>query len=273
MGATELSAETRARILGTAWQLVTDKGAGAVTVKEVAAQAGVSAPARSHFHYQNRAGLLLAMARHQDRSSGFLRAVAAARDLAPVPGFEALLRAWCAYLAKILPVARALEATYITRDEGGDAWRDRMTELREALRLALARIEAEGGLAPGWIAETAADSAWARVQPGSWGRAGRHARLGPRSVHRAHRRLVAGRARGRRGDGHRVRSGLIAAPDRSPAGSTGDAGSRRPGSAGRRRPPGTPPPGPGRGSVPRRPGGGRRPGRRTRRGSRPRRRR
>ena len=38
-------------------------------------------------------GLLLAMARHQDRSSRFLRAVAATRDLAPVPGFEALLRA------------------------------------------------------------------------------------------------------------------------------------------------------------------------------------
>lgn len=167
MGATELSAETRARILGTAWQLVRDKGAGAVTVKEVAAEAGVSRQL-VYFHYQNRAGLLLAMARHQDRSSGFLRAVAAARDLAPVPGFEALLRAWCAYLAEILPVARALEAAYITGDEGGDAWRDRMTELREALRLALARIEAEGGLAPGWIAETAADWAWARVQPGSW---------------------------------------------------------------------------------------------------------
>ena len=167
MGATELSAETRARILGTAWQLVTDRGAAAVTVKEVAAEAGVSRQL-VYFHYQNRAGLLLAMARHQDRSSGFLRAVAAARDLAPVPGFEALLRAWCAYLAEILPVARALEAAYITGDEGGDAWRDRMTELREALRLALARIEAEGRLAPGWTAETAADWAWARVQPGSW---------------------------------------------------------------------------------------------------------
>jgi AcrR family transcriptional regulator len=164
---TELSAETRARILGTAWQLVRDRGAGAVTVKEVAAAAGVSRQL-VYFHYQNRAGLLLAMARHQDRSSGFLRAVAAARDLAPVPGVEALLRAWCAYLAEILPVARALEAAYITGDEGGDAWRDRMTELREAFRLALARIEAEGRLARGWTTETAADWAWARVQPGSW---------------------------------------------------------------------------------------------------------
>jgi AcrR family transcriptional regulator len=164
---TELSARTRVGILDAAWRIASRQGPGAVSVKDVAAAAGVSRQL-VYFHYQNRAGLLLAMARHQDRSSGFLRAVAAARDLAPVPGFEALLRAWCAYLAEILPVARALEAAYITGDEGGDAWRDRMTELREALRLALARIEAEGGLAPGWIAETAADWAWARVQPGSW---------------------------------------------------------------------------------------------------------
>jgi AcrR family transcriptional regulator len=164
---TELSAETRARILGTAWRLVTDRGAGAVTVKEVAAAAGVSRQL-VYFHYQNRAGLLLAMARHQDRSSGFTREVAAARALDPVPAFETLLRAWCAYLARILPVARALEAAYVTGDEGGDAWRDRMAELREAFRLALGRIADEGRLAPGWAADTAADWAWSRVQPGTW---------------------------------------------------------------------------------------------------------
>ena len=167
MSTTELSAETRARILGTAWRLVRDRGAGAVTVKEVAAAAGVSRQL-IYFHYQNRAGLLLAMARHQDRSSGFQREVAATRALDPVPGFETLLRAWCGYMAEILPVARALEAAYITGDEGGDAWRDRMTELREAFRLALERIAAEGRLAPAWTGETAADWAWARVQPGSW---------------------------------------------------------------------------------------------------------
>src|SRR5215813_9184497 len=77
---TELSADTRARILGTAWQLVQDRGAAAVTVKEVAAAAGVSRQL-VYFHYQNRAGLLLAMARHRDRSSGFLRQVAATREL------------------------------------------------------------------------------------------------------------------------------------------------------------------------------------------------
>jgi AcrR family transcriptional regulator len=164
---TELSAATRARILGTAWRLVGDRGAGAVTVKEVAAAAGVSRQL-VYFHYQNRAGLLLAMARHQDRSSGFLRRVAETRDLPAVPGFEALLRAWCAYLAEILPVVRGLEAAYITGDEGGEAWRDRITELREAFRIALERVAGEGRLAPGWTVETAADWAWSRVLPGGW---------------------------------------------------------------------------------------------------------
>src|SRR5215475_4039397 len=163
---TGLSAETRARILDTAWRLVKDRGASAVSVKEVAAAAGVSRQL-VYFHYHSRAGLLLAMARHQDRSSGFSRRVAATRALPAVAGFEALLREWCGYLAEILPVARALEAAYITGDEGGDAWRDRMTELREAFRLALERIAAEGRLAPAWTGETAADWAWARVQPGS----------------------------------------------------------------------------------------------------------
>jgi hypothetical protein len=106
---------------------------------------------------------------------------------------------------------------------------------------------------------------------GQLGRPGRHARLGSARVHRAHGRLAAGRARDRAGTitdisqirspdayrdsgssgrtatascGSRVRSGP--GPDRL-RGRTGDGGSPRPGRAGRRRSPGTPPPGSGRG--------------------------
>jgi len=164
---TSLSAETRARILDTAWRLVKDRGASAVSVKEVAAAAGVSRQL-VYFHYHSRAGLLLAMARHQDRSSGFGRRVAATRALPAVTGFEALVREWCAYLPEILPVARALEAACITGDEGGGAWQDRMGELREAFRLTLERVAADGRLAAGWTIESAADWAWARVLPSSW---------------------------------------------------------------------------------------------------------
>jgi AcrR family transcriptional regulator len=164
---TDLSGETRARILGTAWERIRERGPHAVSVKEIAAAAGVSRQL-VYFHYQNRAGLLLAMARHQDRRSGFVRQVAAARELAPVEAFEALLRAWCAYVPELLPVARALEAALITGDEGGATWQDRMSELHEAFLLALERVASEDRFAPGWTVETATDWTWARVQPSSF---------------------------------------------------------------------------------------------------------
>ena len=43
-----------------------------------------------------------------------------------------------------------------------------MADLREAFRLALARVEEEGGLAPGWSVDRAADWACARVLPGTY---------------------------------------------------------------------------------------------------------
>ena len=164
---TELSAETRTRILDAAWDMVRERGPAALNVKAVAADAGVSRQL-VYFHYASRAGLLLAMARHHDNRSGFARALSAARELDAVPALEALLRAWLDYLPEILPVARALEAALITGEEGGAAWRDRMGELREIIERAVGRVDAAGSLAPGWDAATATDWIWARVQPASW---------------------------------------------------------------------------------------------------------
>jgi AcrR family transcriptional regulator len=164
---TELSAETRGRVLTAAWRLAAERGPGAVSMKDVAAAAAVSRQL-VYYHYRNRAGLLLAMARHQDQASGFRRRVAATRALPPAEGLEAFLREWCGYIPALLPVARALEAAYITGDEGGEAWLDRMSELREACRLAVEPVERAGRLAPGWTTDSAADWAWARIQPSAW---------------------------------------------------------------------------------------------------------
>src|SRR5262245_19637847 len=121
-----MSAATRARVLDAAWERVRQHGPAAVSVKDIAAAAGVSRQL-VYFHYGNRAGLLTAMARHHDEAFG--REVVEAFRLPGIAALEALLRAWCAYLPDILPVARALEAALVTGDEGGTAWRDRMGEL------------------------------------------------------------------------------------------------------------------------------------------------
>jgi AcrR family transcriptional regulator len=155
--------DTPTRILEAAWAIVIERETVDVTVAEIAAAAGVSRQL-VYFHFDNRAGLLTAMARHRDESSGFVDEVAASREMPPVEGLEHLLRAWCDYMPTILPVARALEAALVTGDDGGSAWRQRMGELRAALRMAVDRVE----LAPGWTVDEAADWAWSRIQPTTW---------------------------------------------------------------------------------------------------------
>jgi AcrR family transcriptional regulator len=167
MTSTEISAGTRERILDAAWARVRDGGAAAASVKAIAADAGVSRQL-VYFHYRNRAGLLLAMARHRDRASGFAGRVRATGQLPPVEALEALLRAWCDYLPELTPVARALEAALIAGDEGGEAWTDRMGDLHAVLGAAADRVARAGRLAPGWTPAAAADWLWSRVQPGTW---------------------------------------------------------------------------------------------------------
>ena len=70
MPTTEISAETRARILEAAWARVRDQGPSALSVKAIADAAGVSRQL-VYFHYGTRAGLIVAMARHRDATGGF----------------------------------------------------------------------------------------------------------------------------------------------------------------------------------------------------------
>jgi AcrR family transcriptional regulator len=165
--ATGTRRDTRARILDAAWKLVRERGVEAVTVADVAAAAGVSRQL-VYVHFENRAGLLVAMARRHDVRSGFAGRVAEAAALAPVGALERLLRAWFAYLPEILPVARALEAAAVNGDDGGAAWRDRMGDLREVLAAAVDRVAAAGRLAEGWTPAAATDWVWARAQPSAF---------------------------------------------------------------------------------------------------------
>jgi AcrR family transcriptional regulator len=165
--ATGTRGDTRARILDTAWKLVQERGVVAVTVADIAAATGVSRQL-VYVHFENRAGLLVAMARRHDARSGFAGRVAEAAALPPVAALERLLREWFAYLPEILPVARALEAAAVNGDDGGAAWRDRMGDLREVLATAVDRVAADGRLAGAWTAAAATDWVWARAQPSAF---------------------------------------------------------------------------------------------------------
>jgi AcrR family transcriptional regulator len=155
---------TRTRILDTAWRLARERGLAAVTVAQIAAAAGVSRQL-IYVHFSSRAGLLVAMTRHQDARTGFRTRAWATRELEPVAALEALVRAWLDYVPEILAVAQELEAALLTGAEAAAAWRDRMGELREAFRVAVERLAGVGALAPGWRVDAAADWIWARCQP------------------------------------------------------------------------------------------------------------
>ena len=111
-----MSNDTKTRILETAWTLVNERGIG-VGVGEIAAAAGVSRQL-VYVHFTSRAGLLVAMARHQDARSGFRERALATRELPPGQALDRLVRAWCEYLPEILPVALGLEAALIAGEEG-----------------------------------------------------------------------------------------------------------------------------------------------------------
>ena len=144
-----------------------ERGPSGVTIAEIATAAGVSRQL-VYFHFENRSGLLVAMARHHDVRSGFTDRTREVARLPATEAFEALIAAWLAYVPEILPVAQALEAAVIAGEDGADAWHDRMGALRETFRAAVERLAAEGALRDGWTVDAAADWAWARCQPATW---------------------------------------------------------------------------------------------------------
>ena len=168
MNVTAPQRNARAHILETAWRLVGERGVQAVTVADIAAASGVSRQLVYH-HFESRAGLLVAMARHHDGASGFRtrarRNARAAAGRGPRDGCCAYGWATC---PRSCTVARALEAAVIAGDEGGAAWRDRMDDIHEAFRLAVGRVDEAGRLAPAGRVDTAADWVYAHSHVSTW---------------------------------------------------------------------------------------------------------
>lgn len=159
-----VTTSTRDRILDAAWRIARERGTAQLTLRDVAHAAGVSRQA-VYLNFDNRAGLLLAMARRIDHTSGFVSLLAATRELPAREGFTAMLRAWFAHVAEILPVARALEAATVTADDGAAAFTDRMAQWWGAIRISVRALESAGELRDGWGVDDATDWVWSRTHP------------------------------------------------------------------------------------------------------------
>jgi AcrR family transcriptional regulator len=158
---------TGERILDAAESLLRERGAAhAVRLADVAGAAGVSRQS-VYLHFQNRAGLWVAVTRRMDERLGFVDKVA---EICCRSGqiLEPAIRAWLDYVPQIMPVASALEAAGVNDDAGAAAFRERMEDLRSLYLFALDRVAAEGLLADGWTIDTAADWIWARTHPTEW---------------------------------------------------------------------------------------------------------
>ena len=155
---------TRERLLDAAWQEADDHGIDHLTLAAVGARAGVSRQA-VYLHFGNRATLLVEMTARYDGTSGFRSRLVATRQLAPADGFRAMLGAWFDYLPTILRVGVALEAAHLTGGDGADAYRDRMNDWWDGIRIAVQRLADSGQLAASWSVDIATDWVWTGVHP------------------------------------------------------------------------------------------------------------
>ena len=121
--------------------------------------------------FGNRAGLLTAMARNQDRQSDHVRRLGeiSFADSASPGDLRRYLEIWLDYLAIIYPVAILLDAAALTDAEAAAALDDRMKgALLAGFKRIFGLLQQGGHLRPAWSAERAAELAWGLVHPASW---------------------------------------------------------------------------------------------------------
>jgi len=166
----KISEETRAAILEAAWELMAQQRRLDAGMTEIAAAAGVSRQTL-FLAFGNRAGVLVAMARHQDTRSDhvqLMRQIAAAGSDAQA--LHAFVDAWLDYLPIVYPVAIQLEVGSLSDADANAAWQDRI--FSQGVRLGLDRIlgqmAATGELRGGHDASRLADLCLALLVPSAW---------------------------------------------------------------------------------------------------------
>lgn len=162
--------DSHVNVLETAWRLIGERGAAGVTLSDIAKEAGVSRQA-IYLFFGGRAGLLTAMTRHHDATSGIRERFAVSARQTPLPqALTETIRTWFDYLPGISPVASALMAAAATDTDADarDAWTERMESIRGVLAVVAQRLSDAGMLDENWSVEDAADFIYAQAHYATW---------------------------------------------------------------------------------------------------------
>ncbi|MCK6421740.1 MAG: TetR/AcrR family transcriptional regulator [Aquabacterium sp.] len=167
---TKISDATRAAILEAAWNLMAEQRRLDAGMSEIAAAAGVSRQTL-FLAFGNRAGVLVAMARHQDTLGDQvprMRQIAATG--ADRPALHAFVDAWLDYLPLVYPVAIQLETSSLSDADANAAWQDRIFSqgVRVGLDRILGQIAAGGGLDADQDPARLADLCLSLLVPSAW---------------------------------------------------------------------------------------------------------
>lgn len=164
-----ISDETRANILQAAWNLMAEQRRLDAGMAEIAAAAGVTRQTL-FLAFGNRAGVLVAMARHQDTLGDHVRVMRQiAATGADVAALHAFVDAWLDYLPIVYPVAIQLETGSLSDADANAAWQDRI--FSQGVRMGLDRILGQivaGGLRADQDPSRLADLCLTLLVPSAW---------------------------------------------------------------------------------------------------------
>ncbi|MDL4818352.1 TetR/AcrR family transcriptional regulator [Actinomadura opuntiae] len=160
------SRRSRAALLRAARELVEEHGMAATTMAAVAERAGVSRRA-VYLHFASRAELISELFDYVNEVEGIegrFATVTAAPDA--VTALERFAHQHAGFVPSILAVARAVEREAGDDPDAARHWATAMRWRYETNRALMARLDAEGVLAPGWTVGTATDMLLALVSNG-----------------------------------------------------------------------------------------------------------
>jgi len=162
------STNSRELILDAAITLIKNRQGAEISMAEIAKRAGVSRQA-VYLHFNDRATLLVELARYADRKRGLQKALDHVLD-APTGG-EAMLRSvrlQARMNPGIWPLAREVDAARRTDHDVEAAWQDRLAARLNICRTIVVMLAADPGLRPGLTQSAATDLMWTLTSLRMW---------------------------------------------------------------------------------------------------------